>query len=282
MVEPTHRDAGTPPISGSAGMEEFEVLAHGPFSRAAVSVEYRPGRSFRGPSAEALFDRVWHTYLRTSRDAGITVYNGALFRLDGFERTDDLLRLRLSDTDFRECIGTASAEFTSAFPDLPRANPLAASVALVTGDGKIIIEKRSRVDSQRRAYHVIAGYMERERDGSEPHPFDTLKREVREELGVDLEEAHLSATGLVCALYGSEVCFRCRLALSFDDVLGIQAGFGSDSEIETLEALHDSSDAVAAFLRTHPADLAPPGRACLLLYGREAYGEEWYEAARVL
>ena len=147
---------------------------------------------------------------------------------------------RLSDADFRECIGTASAEFTSAFPDLPRANPLAASVALVTGDGNIIIEKRSRVDSRRRAYHVIAGYMERERDGSEPHPFDTLEREVREELGVDLEEAHLSATGLVCALYGSEVCFLCRLALSFDDVLGIQAGSGSDSEIETLEALYDS------------------------------------------
>ena len=32
--------------------------------------------------------------------------------------------------------------------------------------------------------------------------------------------------------------------------------------------------------RPTPADLAPPGRACLLLYGREAYGEEWYEAAR--
>ena len=65
-------------------MEEFEVLAHGPFSRTAVSVEYRPGRSFREPSAEALIDRAWHTYLRTSSDAGITVYNGALFRLDGF------------------------------------------------------------------------------------------------------------------------------------------------------------------------------------------------------
>ena len=78
-------------------------------------------------------------------------------------------------------------------------------------------------------------------------------------MGVDLEEAHLSATGLVCALYGSEVCFLCRLALSFDDVLGIQAGLGSDSEIETLEALYDSSDAVAAFLRAHPRTSRRPG-----------------------
>ena len=197
--------------------DEFEVLVPGSFPRTAVSVEYRAGRSLLDPSAQALIDRAWHSYLRTSSEAGIAVYNGALFRLDSFERTGDRLRLELSDTDFRECVGTASKEFRSAFPDLPQANPLAASVALVTGDGKIIIEKRTRTDSRRRAYHVIAGYMEREKDGRQPHPFDTLKREVHEELGVGLNDADLRATGLVRALYGSEICSRCRLALSFDD-----------------------------------------------------------------
>ena len=280
MMDASSREAGTPQTAKSTGTEEFEVLAHGLFPRTAVSVEYRPGRSFRGPSAEALIDRAWQTYLRTSGEAGIMVYNGALFRLDSFERTDGCLRLKLSDTDFRECIGTAGAQFRSAFPDLPQANPLAASVALVTGDGKIIIEKRSRVDSRRRAYHVIAGYMEREKDGRDPHPFDTLKREVREELGVDLDEGRLFATGLIRALYGSEVCFSCCLALSFDDVLRVQDCLGKDSEIETLQSVADSPDAVASFLAAHPTDLAPPGRACLLLHGRETYGEEWYEAAR--
>ena len=277
-VDPSDREAIVLETARPAGTEEFEVLAHGLFSRTSVAVEYRPGRSLWEPSAEAVIDRVWQTYLRTSGEAGIRIYNGALFRLDSFEQTDGCLRLKLSDTDFRESIGTASAEFRSAFPGLPQANPLAASVALITGDRKIIIEKRTRVDSRRRAYHVIAGYMEREKDGNEPHPFDTLKREVREELGVDLDEAHLRATGLVRALYGSEICFRCRLALCFDDVMKIQAGLGTDSEIETLETLDDAPDAVASFLAAHFANLAPPGRACLLLYGREAYGEEWYEA----
>ena len=262
--------------------DEFEVLVPGSFPRTAVSVEYRAGRSLLEPSAEALIDRAWQTYLRTIGEAGIRIYNGALFRLESFQQTDGRLRLILSDTDFRECIGTASKEFRSAFPDLPQANPLAASVALVTGDGKIIIEKRTRTDSRRRTYHVIAGYMELDRDGRQPHPFDALKREVHEELGVDLDEARLCATGLVRALYGSEICFRCRLALSFDDVLKIQVGLGADSEIETLEPLGDAPDPVASFLTAHLADLAPPGRACLLLYGREAYGEEWYEAARGL
>jgi len=155
-------------------------------------------------------------------------------------------------------------------------------VALVTGDGKIIIEKRTRTDSRRRTYHVIAGYMELDRDGRQPHPFDALKREVHEELGVDLDEAHLRATGLVRALYGSELCFRCRVSISFDDLLMIRAGLGEDSEIEKLQALDDSPEAVASFLSAHLEHLAPPGKACLLLYGREAYGEEWYEAARGL
>ena len=262
--------------------DEFEVLVPGSFPRTAVSVEYRAGRSLLEPSAEALIDRAWQTYVRTSGEAGIRIYNGALFRLESFQQTDGRLRLILSDTDFRECIGTASEEFRSVFPDLPQANPLAASVALVTSDRKIIIEKRSRVDSRRRAYHVIAGYMEREKDGRQPHPFDALKREVHEELGVDLDEAHFCATGLVRALYGSELCFRCRVSISFDDLLRIQAGLGEDSEIEKLQPLDDAPDAVASFLAAHLADLALPGRACLLLYGREAYGEEWYEAARGL
>ncbi len=281
-MNPSDRETSARETSESTGTEEFEVLALGLFSRTAVSAEYRPGCSFREPSAEALIDRAWHAYLRTSSEAGIIAYNGALFRLDSFERRDDHLRIELSDTDFRDCIGTASAEFRSAFPDLPQANPLAASVALVTSDRKIIIERRSRIDSRRREYHVIAGYMEREKDGRQPHPFDTLKREVGEELGVDLDEARLCATGLVRALYGSEICFRCRLALSFDDVLKIQTGLGADSEIETLQAVDDSPEAVSSFLTAHSRNLAPPGRACLLLYGREAYGEGWYEGAREL
>ena len=277
-MNPSDRETSARQTSESTGAEEFEVLAHGLFTRTAVSVEYRPGHPCWEPSAEALIDRAWQTYLRTGSDAGIIAYNGALFRLDSFQRTDGRLQLMLSDTDFRGCIGTASAEFTSAFPDLPRANPLTVSVVLVTGDAKIVVEKRSRVDSRRRAYHIIAGYMERERDGRRPHPFDTLEREVREELGVELDGDYLSATGLVRTIYGSEICFRCRLALSFDRVLKLQAGLGTDSEIETLQAVDDSPPAVAAFLAAHRADLVPSGRACLLLYGREAYGEEWYKA----
>ncbi len=257
-------------------------MSSGLFSRAAVSVEYRHESPGWTPRAEILIDRAWKTYVQTSREASIGVYNGALFHMDDFQQTDGHLRLSLSDVDFRGCIGTTDAQFTSAFPGLPRANPLTVSVVLVTSDGKIVVEKRSRVDSRRRPYHVIGGYMERNRDatgGKTPHPFDALEREVREELGVDLHGAPLSATGLVRTAYGSEICFRCSLALSFDHLLMIQAGSTTDAEIETLEPVDNSPGALAAFLAAHTADFVPSGRACLLLYGREAYGEGWRPAA---
>lgn len=258
--------------------EEFEILVRGSFSRAAVCVDYTPGGFAPEPPIDAHIDRAWQTYLGTSAEKGIHLYNGPLFRLDGFERTENGMHLFLSDTDFRACIGTSSAEFASAFPSAGRANPLTVSVVVVTSDRKIVIEKRRRVDSRRRAYHVIAGYMERDKDPARPpHPFDTLNREVREELGIDLDEDSLSATGLIRTMYGSEICFRCVLDIPFSRLIETKANSETDSEIETLEALDDFPPAVAAFLASHPTDLVPSGRACLLLYGGEAYGERWYD-----
>ncbi len=261
-------------------MEEFEVLAQGIVTADLISVDYRPGVRIRWePSVEKFIDKAWEAYVRASEDAGITVYNGRIFRLDSFDWTSGRLSLRLSDVDFRSCIGSGTNRFATAFPHVPRANPLTVAVALVTIDGKIVLEKRSRIDARRRKYHVIAGFMEREFDVSDgqPNPFDTLRREVREELGLILEDP-LYGTGLVRAVYGFELCFYSRLPISFERLLEIKADGDTDCEIDALEAIEDSPAAVASFLLRHTTDFVPSGRACLLLYGRGAYGEHWYDS----
>jgi hypothetical protein len=268
------------PVLRSQINEEFEILAHGHFSKTDITVSYRPERLGLEPSSSALIDRLWSTYVHESSRAGISVYNGDLFRLDHLRQEKGHLQIDLSDTDFRECIGTAHSEFKSAFPDIPQSNPLAVSVALITVDSKIIIEKRNHVDPRRRAYHVIAGYMERKLDGMQPHPFRVVIREVREELGIEPDDTCLKATGIIRAHYGSEVCFYCRLTESFDEVLRVCTGMGPDSEIEVLEFIHDSPLEIAVFLTAHVTDMAPPGRACLLLYGRQAYGDDWYHPVK--
>jgi hypothetical protein len=262
-------------------MEEFEIVAHGIFSEDSIRVDYKPGvRTKWGFVAQAFIDDAWRTYVRMSRDTGITVYNGNIFRLDGFEWAEGYFSLMLSDTDFRSAIGTGTSDFTTVFPGAPQANPFSLSVALVTADGRIVLEKRHRIDSRRRKYHVIAGFMEREFDASDgrPNPFDALKREVREELALSIEDP-VYATGLVRAIYGSEFCFYSRLSMSFSDLLEIKEKGETDCEIDTLEGVEDSPSAVASFLAGHMKDFVPSGRACLLLYGREAYGAKWYENA---
>lgn len=261
-------------------MEEFEILVQGIFTNDVVHVLYRPGVRIRWDvSAEKFIDNAWAEYVKASRDAGITVYNGSVLRLDNLDWTDGRLSLALSDMDFRSCIGTGTNRFLAAFPRAPQANPLTVSIALVTIDGQIVLEKRSRTDARRREYHVIAGFMEQESDASDshPNPFETLRREVREELGLILD-GPLCATGLVRAVYGSELCFRCRLPISFEHLLEIKANGETDCEIDVLQALEDSPSAVASFLARHTTDFVPSGRACLLLYGREAYGETWYDS----
>lgn len=260
-------------------MEEWEILVHGIFAEDAIRVDYRPGvRTQWECAAQAFIDDTWKAYVRMSRDTGMTVYNGNIFRLDGFEWADGHLALILSDTDFRSSIGTGTSDFVTAFPHLSQANPFSLSVVLVTADGRIVLEKRHRIDARRRKYHVIAGFMEREFDASagRPNPFDALKREVREELALSIEDP-LYATGLVRAVYGSELCFYSRLSISFDDLLEIKEKGETDCEIDTLEEVEDSPSVVASFLAGHIKDFVPSGRACLLLYGREAYGAKWYE-----
>lgn len=260
-------------------MEEFEIVAYGIFTEDVIRVDYRPGiRTQWEYSAQAFIDDTWRAYVRMSRDTGVTVYNGNIFRLDGFEWADGHLSLMLSDTDFRSYIGTGTSHFVAAFPHLPQANPFSLSIVLVTADGRIVLEKRHRIDARRRKYHVIAGFMEREFDASDgrPNPFDALKREVREELALSIEDP-VYATGLVRAIYGSELCFYSHLSISFDDLLKIKEEGDTDCEIDILEGMEDSPSALASFLAGHTSDFVPSGRACLLLYGREAYGAKWYE-----
>jgi 8-oxo-dGTP pyrophosphatase MutT (NUDIX family) len=154
------------------------------------------------------------------------------------------------------------------------ANPLTAFVVLVAVDGQIVLEKGNRIYARRRKYHVIAGFMERELDAldNHPNPFATLKREVREELGLILDSP-LHVTGLVRAVWGSELCFYRRLPISFEHLLETKTIAETDCEIDLLQAVEDSPSAVASFLVCHTIDLVPSGRACLFLYGREAHGD---------
>ena len=260
-------------------VEEFEVLAQGVFAEDDLLAEYKPVQGVNWEGDAGLYiENVWKDYVGECRAKGMSVYNGNIFRLDFHQVSERGLSLALSDTDFRSAVGTGNAAFSASFPQEPRANPLSVSVILVTTDSRIVLEERSRTNSWRRKYHVIAGFMEQGHDARDgkPHPFDTMRREVQEELALKLT-GPLHATGLVRTTTGSELCFMSRLEISFEELLDIMDRGKTDAEIDTLITIDDSPAAVESFLALHPVDFVPSGRACLLLYGRVAYGEDWYE-----
>lgn len=256
----------------------FELITHGVFRPGMISISYRPEVTVCwGNEEEAYISRTWDLYAETSRNAGLAVYNGSLFRLEGSQVRNGGLYLQLSHVDFRSYVGTALPGFAAAFPHAPRANPLAVCAALVTRDGKIVIEKRKYVDAYRGLYHVIGGFVETGVDieNGVPDPFLAIRREVLEELGARMPR-ELISTGLVRTSMGSELCFSCPLDLGFDELLSGMGRGNTDAEIGQLLALPDDSRSVSLFLKERQNDMVPSGMACLFLHGRYHYAEGWY------
>jgi ADP-ribose pyrophosphatase YjhB (NUDIX family) len=90
------------------------------------------------------------------------------------------------------------------------ANPSPAICALVVdGDGRVLLGRRAR-DPQAGLWDVLGGFME-----EFEQPFDTLRRELREEAGVDVEP--LDFVGAIADRYGEggnatlNLCWTARI-----------------------------------------------------------------------
>lgn len=262
-------------------MLHFDILISHSFAHDDLLVTYVGGPGERRPrEATERIDRAWDLHLRNCVRNGLTVFDGRLFRLNGYGVKEGKISLDLGDTTFREYIGTSISDFHEVHPDAWVANPLAVCIALVTDDRKILVEKRTTLTRYRAPFHVIGGFMERKKDvfKGQPDPFVAITREVKEELGLAISPEEPVGLGLVRNLWvrHPEIVFFCKLRESFEDVKEIFRVTTTDNEIDQLEAADDKMDDLASFLRTHHGFFTPSGEACLLLYGRQTYGEDWY------
>lgn len=261
----------------------FEILTPHLFSRSDLQVTYRPGQGeYRSSEAHRQIDRTWERHLANYAQNGLPAFNGSLFRLTDYALNRGRLLIELGDTTFREYVGTSTEDFYGTYPEAWVANPLAVCIALITGDEKILIERRTTLTRYRAPYHVIGGFMERGKDFSQgkPDPFAAITREIKEELGLILSPDEPVALGLVRNLRvrHPEIVFFCSLSQSFAEVQEIMGRDAADDEIDHLEYVEDRSDHLSSFLKGRHGIFTPSGEACLLLYGRQRYGEGWYDA----
>jgi 8-oxo-dGTP pyrophosphatase MutT (NUDIX family) len=229
--------------------------------------------------SEHVIAESWNAALADARAQGRDLFAGPMTRLLSWSTDHETLILNLGPTDYREFVGT-----NLRHPELAQrngrdalANPLGVSVAVVTADGRFVVQRRSEHVFEYPGYfHVCGGNVEPiDVEGPDaPGVFAAARRELEEELGVGSAQI----ADLIClGLAENRATLKPDLLFAADVTLTADAfGTARNSEYSGLVFI-DGEAALAEHLTEYSQRYSPPGMACLLAAGRRRYGDEWYE-----
>jgi 8-oxo-dGTP pyrophosphatase MutT (NUDIX family) len=265
-------------------MLEFEIIARGLYRPEQVIVDYRPElRMVITPETRQWMEQQWLSNLAQARAQGRTLFDAPLFRfVEATPANDGTLRLIVGDTGYKEYVTTRLATFAAGRTRQELGDPLAVCSVIETSDGYILLDKRQGVDVYVGRYHVIGGFVDRERDmpraGATPDPFAAVRREILEETGIlhtDISEQY--CLGVVYDLHTphAELCFLTRLHISLDEIK--QHRTPLDHEIRQLRALGVSEQSLSGFIVNNHGKISATGEPNLLFYGAWKFGEPWFE-----
>lgn len=188
--------------------DEIVIIAKGKFYPDSINVFYKSRKINQSKDARHFIELKWAHFVSNNPNS----FNGALFRVDSYNvqnnnTNNNLIELQLSDTDYKEFVGTRDCEFVRRFGIQYTANPLSVGAVLVTKDNKIVLGKRAEhiVDVGKSKVSVVAGYLDPKQDmvnsatdndnGNNIDIFSAVKREIYEEIGI-IEEKHI--VDLIC------------------------------------------------------------------------------------
>jgi hypothetical protein len=215
-----------------------------------------------------IIDREWKAAIGISKKKGTPLYNGKLYTLRKWEYSNGKLLIELSDTNYKEYVGTRSAAFLARHSFEQTANPLAVCACAITSDGKIVVARRKNVDVNNNKFHVIGGFVDPERDYIKqcPNVFHAIKREISEEVNVSLDDfCKVRCLGLVHnnLIPHSELVFMAKLGVASSQI-SINKSF--EKEMGRIEFLEDNSTVIKNFVLANDREITPTGQANLLLY----------------
>lgn len=209
-----------------------EILAEGRFHRENIVTYHEPKRIHQDPAAAKSIESKWSAFLHANPDS----FNGPLFRMDSYvlDRTPkgiDRIELFLSDTDYKEFVGTRDPEFVTTFGKEKIGNPVSVGVILISKDNKLILGKRSsKIDADKSSISVVAGYLDPQKDIIRDHHSNSDKvdifygicREIYEETGIEVKDfVELICIGVLVNRRHNQVNipFYCKLNILARDVL---------------------------------------------------------------
>jgi len=221
---------------------------------------------------EELIEQVWET---VKARPGLKLYDGPMCRMEELRSSEQRLEIGLSETSYKPFMGTnlEHPELAETFGAEVMANPVGVSSAVESADGYLMLGKRNgSVAYYPNRTHPFAGALE-PRDGGDV--FGAVGRELNEELGLRGEDFELMrCTGVVedLRLRHMEMLFRVKTKL---DRRKIERQVHREEHGDSV-GVKAEGEAVIEFLR-EPA-LTPVAVGSLMLWGRIALGNEWFEA----
>lgn len=262
-------------------MLEFEIVAHGQYSPEQLVIDYDPTRRMPVTTEiQAWMDEEWERKLRLAHEQGRHLFDAPLFRFIATTTQErGSLHLVLGDTSYKEYVTTRTTDFAQKHPRSQLGNPLAVCSVIETSDNHILLDKRQGVDVYVGRYHVIGGFFERKLDmGMQPDPFAAIRREIREETGIqaaDIKEQYSLGVAYDLQTPHGEMCFLTRLNISLDEVLHNRTP--EEDEIKQLYFLDVTAESLHEFIVTHHGNISATGEPNLLLYGGEKFGGKWFD-----
>ncbi len=267
-------------------MIEFTILARGLYRPDQLIIKYDPAQRMpKTAEVQAWMDEEWERQLAQAREQGRRLFDEPLFRfIAAGAQQDGTLHLSLGDTSYKEYVTTRTPAFAQAHKQQEPGNPLAVCSVVETNDDYILLDRREGVDVYVGRYHVIGGFFERDRDmGKLPDPFAAMRREIREETGVqptDIQEQYCLGVVYDLATPHAEMCFLTRLNISLAEVLHHRTP--EEDEIKQLRPLQVTSESLREFILVNHGNISATGEPNLLLYGEWKFGKKWLDSFHFL
>lgn len=254
-------------------MLRFQLL--GNFPRGHVICSFVNSSFQPPPHAKALIEHAWNT---AKASLGDKLFDGPMCRLESFRLLNDSLLLNLSLTSYKQFLGTnlTHAALADQLGQNSLASPLGLSSALTAADGTLLLGQRNNlVAYYPNRIHPFAGALE-------PHPHNTdvfaeIQRELHEELALTpsaISDLQCLAIAEDRSLRQPELVFLVRSTLTQQQ---IQSQLDPTEHLQTFAV--KPNPAAALHTLQHQPLLTPIAAATLLLWGRETFGLDWFNAA---
>jgi hypothetical protein len=166
-------------------MKSFEILASGVFPESKLKIVYTNNTLSYDEKTSALIDGHWKQELKVANEKNKLLFNGPIYRLENYKMSHDQLIVYVSETNFKQLMGTNfyHPELAEKYGKSYLSNALALSTFLETGDENFIFVKRSsKVYFGEGLWHLFAGQFSIEKN--ETHTltvFEVLYKELLEE-----------------------------------------------------------------------------------------------------